>query len=148
MIKYFILFLLLFSNICLAKPSSDLLDALAVVESNNIETKYNHKEKACGKWQLRPIYIKDVNRIFKTDFKIIDAFNPVKARSIVTLYLTYWGKQYEKKTGKEVTDEVYSKIHNGGPNGWKKESTEKYWKKVKEVLYDKKRNNNKHLQQL
>ena len=62
--------------------------------------------------------------------------------SIVTLYLTYWGKQYEKKTGKEVTDEVYSKIHNGGPNGWNKESTEKYWKKVKELLYDKKRNHN------
>lgn len=140
--KYFILFLLLFSNICLAKPSSDLLDAIAIVESGNIETKYNHKEKACGKWQLRPIYIKDVNRIFKTDFKIMDAFNPVKARSIVTLYLTYWGKQYEKKTGKEVTDEVYSKIHNGGPNGWKKEATEKYWKKVKEVLYGKKRNHN------
>ena len=85
MIRYFISFLLLYTNICLAKPSSELLDALAVVESNNIETKYNHKERACGKWQLKPIYIKDVNRIFKTDFKIMDAFNPVKARIIVIL---------------------------------------------------------------
>ena len=78
----------------------------------------------------------------------MDAFNPVKARIIVTLYLTYWGKHYEKKTGNKVNDEIYSKIHNGGPNGWNKESTEKYWKKVKEVLDGKKRNNNKHLQQL
>lgn len=141
MIKYIIAFVLI-STTCLAKPSSELLKAIAIVESGNVATKYNHKETACGKYQLRPIYVEDVNRIFKTNFKIMDAFNPVKAKTITTLYLTYWGKQYEKKTGNKVTDEVYARIHNGGPDGYAKKSTESYWKKVKKVLNAKERNNN------
>ena len=34
------------------------------------------------------------------------------------------------RTGKIFTDEIGARIWNGGPNGWKKESTKKYWKKV------------------
>tara|TARA_R100000655_G_scaffold110052_2_gene167212 strand:- start:1011 stop:1397 length:387 start_codon:yes stop_codon:yes gene_type:complete len=37
-------------------------------------------------------------------------------------------------TGKIFTNEIGARIWNGGPNGWKKDSTKKYWKKVKKVL--------------
>ena len=33
-----------------------------------------------------------------------------------------------------VTDEDRARIWNGGPNGYKKQATVKYWKKVKEHL--------------
>ena len=33
----------------------------------------------------------------------------------------------EKETGKKPTDEVLARIWNGGPRGWKKKSTRKYW---------------------
>tara|TARA_R100000700_G_scaffold45_1_gene147 strand:- start:323 stop:697 length:375 start_codon:yes stop_codon:yes gene_type:complete len=38
------------------------------------------------------------------------------------------------RTGKIFTDEIGARIWNGGPNGWKKDSTKKYWKKVKRFL--------------
>ena len=42
----------------------------------------------------------------------------------------------EKRLGRPVTQEDIARIHNGGPNGYKKKSTEKYWQKVKKVLSD------------
>ena len=80
------------------------------------------------------VVIDDVNRIYKTNFVHKDAFNNSKSRWICINYLKYWGKQYERKTGKKPTYEIYSRMWNGGPNGWKKKSTNAYWKKVKRVL--------------
>ena len=44
----------------------------------------------------------------------------------------YW-KRYatEKRIGRAVTDQDRARIHNGGPNGYKKSGTLKFWKKVK-----------------
>jgi hypothetical protein len=50
------------------------------------------------------------------------------------IYLNHYGKVYEKKTGKKATCEVLSRIHNGGPNGYKNPKTIKYWNKVKAIL--------------
>lgn len=38
----------------------------------------------------------------------------------------------EKRLGRPVTAEDIARIHNGGPNGYKKKATLKYWNKVKE----------------
>ena len=84
--------------------------------------------------QLWKSYIDDVNRIYKTDYLHNDAFDREKAIEITTKYLRYYGKKYEEKTGNRPTLEVLSRIHNGGPNGWKKESTIDYWNKVKKQL--------------
>jgi hypothetical protein len=50
------------------------------------------------------------------------------------LYLAYYGAQYEKQTGRPATDEVYARLWNGGPDGWRKSSTLKYWGRVRAVL--------------
>jgi hypothetical protein len=39
----------------------------------------------------------------------------------------------EERLGREPTEEDFSRNHNGGPNGYKKESTKKFWNKVKKV---------------
>ena len=40
----------------------------------------------------------------------------------------------EKRLKRCVTDEDRARIWNGGPNGYKKESTEMYWKRVQKEL--------------
>ena len=40
----------------------------------------------------------------------------------------------EKRLGRPVTDEDRARMHNGGPNGYKKTKTIKYWDKVQKIL--------------
>lgn len=122
-----------------------LLPALAKVESScnpmaigdrkkGTSGKSVHHYAAWGMFQLHSIYVNDVNAFAKTKFRHIDAFYPEKARQITKLYLIHYGKAYEKCTGKIATLEVLARIHNGGPRGYEKEATVKYWKKVKAAL--------------
>ena len=37
----------------------------------------------------------------------------------------------EKRLGRKVTNEDRARIHNGGPNGYKKKATVGYWSDVK-----------------
>ena len=39
----------------------------------------------------------------------------------------------ERRLGHPATDEDIARIHNGGPNGYKHDSTLGYWEEVKEV---------------
>ena len=41
--------------------------------------------------------------------------------------------------GRKPTDEDIARIHNGGPNGYRKPETEAYWNKVKKNLTGKKK---------
>jgi hypothetical protein len=38
-----------------------------------------------------------------------------------------------ERLGHEPTIEDIARIHNGGPDGYKKSSTDKYWEKVKKL---------------
>jgi hypothetical protein len=40
-----------------------LLQAIATVESGGNDQAYNVREQAAGRYQIRPIYLRDVNRI-------------------------------------------------------------------------------------
>jgi len=49
--------------------------------------------------------------------------------------LAYWDRYATiERLGREPTDEDRARIHNKGPNGYKKESSIDYWKKVKALL--------------
>ena len=111
-----------------------LIKALEQVESNGKVLAVGDKGKAYGCLQIWDVVIQDVNRISKSNYKHKDAFNRDKAFKIVEIYLEHWGKIYEKRTGRKVTNEVYARVFNGGPIGYKKKSTIKYWKKVKGEL--------------
>ena len=41
----------------------------------------------------------------------------------------------ERRLGHPATDEDIARIHNGGPNGYRRHSTLKYWRKVEAHLY-------------
>lgn len=117
-----------------AQVPSKLLDAIAVVESGNKADVVGDDGKSVGVYQIGKLYIDDVNAIYGTDYKYSDRTDPKLSREITSKYLTHYGKVYTRKTKKQTTVEVYARIHNGGPNGWRKQSTIKYWRKVRNVL--------------
>lgn len=134
-----------FAQESLSERVEALIPALAKVESScnpkaigdrkkGTSGKSVHHYAAWGMFQLHSIYVSDVNAFAKAKFRHADAFYPEKARQITKLYLVHYGRAYEKRTGKAATLEVLARIHNGGPRGYEKEATVKYWKKVKAAL--------------
>ncbi|MDP6249404.1 MAG: hypothetical protein QGH26_01040 [Candidatus Pacebacteria bacterium] len=56
----------------------------------------------------------------------------IRSIAICREYIDYYA--IERRIGREPTLQDMARIWNGGPNGYKKPSTKKYWEKVKEVL--------------
>ena len=124
----------------------DLLDAIEWVESRgdaNAVGDNGGAIEAVGAYQIHQIYLIDVNRILGKDkYSIYDRTNRNKSREIVTIYLNYYWDYLQSyrlnskfwrdtKTVQEFRLECMARIHNGGPDGWRKESTKAYWQKVK-----------------
>ena len=131
-----------------AAPTDELLDAVGQVESswdNLVVGDLNLINKAHGIYQIRQPYLDDVNKIagpdrcirvwgkFRLTMKDIKA-DPAKARWCCAVYMEYYGKQYTKATGREPTAQIYARIHNGGPKGWKRYATLAYWQQVRKAL--------------
>lgn len=118
-----------------AEVDARLLNALVWVESSRNAKAVGDKGKAVGLLQLHKIYVDDVNRILgKKKYSYADRWNPQKSVEMTVIYLKHYGRRYERLTGKKATYEVLSKIHNGGPNGWEKPATNKYWRKISKHL--------------
>jgi len=106
-----------------------LFIAIAIVESNLNPNAFNPKENAAGIVQIRPILVKDVNRISGKKYTLEDRFSVRKSYEMFCIYLTYY---------KPKTYEQAARMWNGGPKGHLKKSTLKYWKKVKKYLDNRK----------
>jgi len=104
-----------------------LYRAIAQVESERGRTSDNI-------YQIRPIYVKDVNRIFHMRYKMKDVLDRDKAEMIMWYYWQYYGIRYQLDTGMDPTFEVLARIHNGGPEGWRRKSTLVYWTRVKNTI--------------
>jgi len=109
-----------------------LIPALEKVESNGNPDAIGDGGKALGILQIWEVVIIDVNRAKGTSYVHADAFDPVKARAICKAYLSIYCT--ERRLGRQPTMEDAARIWNGGPNGFKKAATEKYWHKVKAAL--------------
>ena len=109
----------------------DLLDAIEWVESRGDSNAVGDNGRAVGSFQIHHCYIEDV-RWGKDSFKDSDRLNKAKSREIVRCYLSRYATYY--RLGHYPTFEDFARIHNGGPNGWKKDCTKPYWLKVKARL--------------
>ena len=101
------------------------------VESNGNDKAYNKSEEAVGCLQIRPIMVREVNRILKIQgedyrFKMKDRWDRKKSLEMFWVW-----KDYHHPNS---TNEVIARNWNGGPNGYKIKSTEKYWEKVNRCL--------------
>jgi len=120
-------------------PSEDLWSSQAAVESGGDARAYNAREGAAGIVQIRPQCLADINRIAQilglaVRYSAADRFDSAKSRQMWDLYLRFWGERYEDETGRAPTDEVYARIWNGGPTGWRKGTTRDYWRRVLDAM--------------
>ena len=105
-----------------------LFTALAQVESNNGQTSKNV-------YQITRQYVDDVNRISDNEAFIYEDRNDrAKSERMMEIYWLYYARRYLDQTGRDPTWETLARIHNGGPDGWKKYGTKKYWRRVKNFL--------------
>ena len=97
-------------------------------------------------YQIGTAYLNDVNRIVAEKYKVDGMAvhpayfypNEVESRSaselMMKVYWEHYGYLYFIETRNLPTAEVLARIHSGGPKGWRKPSTLKYWHKVKAVM--------------
>ena len=108
-----------------------LFSAIVAVESGGNCLAVGDNGKAVGPAQVWAITVRDVNRILgKPVFRMEDRFSLAKSKQMFDIYTTHYGKRY----GIPITDEIRAKVWNGGPDGPKKQATNKYWQKVKSKL--------------
>ena len=110
------------------KIEPNIIDALIYVESRGNDSAYNFSEDAVGCLQIRPIMVREVNRILKKTgqderYDMEDRWDREKSLDMFHIWREYHHPNSD--------DEVIARNWNGGPNGFNKESTLKYWKKVR-----------------
>jgi hypothetical protein len=102
-----------------------LLSALIQVESGgNDHAKGRHGE--LGALQIKPILVRDVNRIMGTSYAHQQVTNRAIASFIAKSYLAHYGKN--------LSDESLARIWQGGPKGHRKSSTRAYARRVMREL--------------
>ena len=122
-----VLLLIVFSVIRIAEANTtDLLDAIAAVESNGNPDAIGDRGRAMGVYQIHKLYWEDGTRILGVDWSYQEAKDPTKARQVVRAYLLHYGR------GKSLLDKA--RIHNGGPRGYRKQATISYARKVARVM--------------
>ena len=111
-----------------------LLAAMCEVESNGDCSKIG-KVGELGCYQIRECFWIDA---LEHDPSIGGVYEDVIDREYAEKCIyAYWARYAtEKRLGRPVTDEDRARMHNGGPNGHKKNSTIKYWNKIQNELRD------------
>jgi len=113
----------------------DLVAALIHVESRGNDSAIGDRHlvgnEAVGALQIRPIMVREVNRILriqKSDkrFKLKDRYNRQKTIEMFLIWKNFHHSDSDFET--------ISRCWNGGSRGHLNPKTEKYWKKVEEEL--------------
>ena len=119
--------------------SDDLVNSICQVESRNNPNAVGDNGKSVGIAQIQKICVDDVNRILKLQkkskrFTYDDRKNVEKSKEMMKIYLSFYGRLYEKETGLKVTPKILARIWNGGPKGYKVKATYAYYQKVRKYL--------------
>jgi hypothetical protein len=113
----------------------DLLTALILVESRGNDSAIGDRHivggEAVGALQIRPIMVREVNRILKIQksdkrYTLKDRYDRQK-----TIEMFYVWKNFHHK---DSDFETIARNWNGGPKGYKNSRTLKYWNKVQKEL--------------
>lgn len=114
-------------SVAKAEPDLKWVVAIAQVESGLDAGAYNEDEDARGVLQIRPIMVRDVNRIQALNghdrrYTHDDAWD---VESSWEMFLTY-----SRHYAPNGTAQTWARNWNGGPSGHEKEATLPYWEKV------------------
>lgn len=116
-------------------PIELLVDAMIMVESGGndsaIGDKHLGSQYAVGALQIRPIMVKEVNRILKLKgskhrYQLKDRYDRDKSIEMFTIWYEFHHNDNDF--------EAIARTWNGGTNGVKNPKTYSYWKKVEQQL--------------
>ena len=109
------------------KVIMSIIEAVITIESGGDLLAFNAKEEAVGVLQIRPIMLREVNRLVGyCKYKYDDRWNKTKS---IQMFI-----DYQNHVNPNWNPELAAKKWNGGINGEMKASTTSYWYKVKRVL--------------
>lgn len=111
-----------------------LILILIQVESAGDDLAIGDNGLAYGCLQMHKAYVQDASEYARQDWVHEDAFDRETSIDIFIAYASKYAT--EKRIGRPVTVQDIARIHNGGPNGWKKESTKAYWQKVRSTIIE------------
>ena len=115
-----------FNGVAGSSTVDPLIMAIIQVESGGDTLAHNIKEDAAGVLQIRPIMIAEVNRLIGKDiFTLEDRWNVHKSIEMFNVIRSHT---------QNPTNEKLARNWNGGWKGYKKQSTIKYWNKVRKLL--------------
>lgn len=116
-----------------------LIMILIQVESAGDDLAIGDNGLAYGCLQMHKSYVQDAAEYAGEDWVHEDAFDRETSIDIFIAYASRYAT--EERIGRPVTVQDIARIHNGGPDGWKKSSTEKYWNKVKSIMIEERHKN-------
>lgn len=116
-----------------------LILALITIESNGNNDAIGDNGAAFGCLQMHAAYVQDAAEHAGEDWTHEDAFDRATAIQIITAYMARYAT--EDRLGRPPTAEDIARIHNGGPNGYKKTATDQYWIKVRAEILKRKTTN-------
>ncbi len=103
-----------------------LIAAIIEVESGGDTLAYNSKEDAVGCLQIRPIMVREVNRLVgKDSFTLYDRWSKVKSIQMFNIL---------RSNLKGASNEKIARVWNGGYNGKNNPKTLGYWNKVRKQI--------------
>ena len=106
---------------------------MRIVESGGDDDAVGDGGKAIGPYQIWKVYWQDaIDYDPSIGGSYRDCFNREYAERVITAYMNRYAT--ENRIGRTPTKEDIARIHNGGPNGYRNNSTVSYWKKVENVL--------------
>lgn len=115
-----------------------LIEALIQQESSGRDhaigdKKFDPDRRAYGCLQIRKTCIDDVNRRYGTTYTAKDCLgNRELSKWVCVMYIQMYATQ--ERLGHKPTLQDMARIWNGGPNGWKRKATLKYWSQVQTRL--------------
>ena len=110
--------------------AKDLVDAIHQVEtSGRLGPIKGDGGAALGPLQIHKACWIDANM---PDGSYADCADLKYAKRVFARYMARYAT--ERRLGRPVTDQDRARIWNGGPNGYKKSATVKYWLKVRKEL--------------
>jgi len=118
----------------ITSPFRVLLDAIRHVETGSEPNKGEFARgdggNAIGPYQIWEPYWFDATERLDSPFGVYEDCNYTKYSEIIILL--YWGRYGPNGLSSDLED--LARIHNGGPKGYEKVSTVRYWEKVQTFL--------------
>lgn len=123
----------------------EVISVLERAESGGNPSAIGDGGKAFGILQIHEIAVEDYNRIYKTEFRHPDVFEPNVARQICKGYILHYTKGLQNISFKDCCF-----LWNGGPNGLKysrdpnygnpekRQNLERYYKRAKTFYFSQK----------